>query len=103
MLSSPTHRGKNNGCPPFGGGENVWRVRYAPYSTGRYSYKTPCSDTKNQDLHGRSGVLQVTAYAGGNALLRHGPIRVASDHLHLEHEDGTPFFWLGALLMNGAI
>ena len=25
----------------------------------------------------------------------HGPIRVADDHRHFAHADGTPFFWLG--------
>ena len=32
---------------------------------------------------------------GPNRLYQHGPLRVAADHRHLEHADGTPFFWLG--------
>ena len=88
-------QGREDRVPAFWAGENVWRVRYAPHSTGRYSYRTICSDPKNRDLHARTGLLEVSAYSGENPLLKHGPIRVADDHLHFCHEDGTPFFWLG--------
>ena len=32
---------------------------------------------------------------GENPLLKHGPPRVSENRRHLEHLDGTPFFWLG--------
>jgi len=81
--------------PAFWGGEQTWRIRYAPPAPGRYTYRTVSSDPANPDLHGQSGVLEVSAYTGSNPLLQHGPVRVASDRLHFEHEDGAPFFWLG--------
>ena len=28
-------------------------------------------------------------------LFQHGPLRTSSDKRHFEHDDGTPFFWLG--------
>jgi hypothetical protein len=87
--------GQEQRVPAFWAGENLWRVRYAPHSAGRYRYRTVCSDPKNLDLHGQNGFLEVSAYQGDNPLLKHGPVRVADDHLHFRHEDGTPFFWLG--------
>jgi hypothetical protein len=71
------------------------RVRYAPPAEGRYTWRTICGDPSNPDLHNLSGTLEVGAYDGQNPLYRHGPIRVAADHRHFEHVDGTPFFWLG--------
>ena len=88
-------QGREQRVPAFWAGEQAWRIRYAPHSTGRYHYRTICSDAMNPDLHERTGLLEVSPYVGDNPLLRHGSIRVANDHLHLEHEDGTPFFWLG--------
>ena len=38
-----------------------------------------------------------------NPLLLHGAIRVASSGTHLEHADGTPFFWLADTAWNGAL
>jgi hypothetical protein len=32
---------------------------------------------------------------GDHPLQKHGALRVAGDRRHFEHEDGTPFFWLG--------
>ncbi|PYT16215.1 MAG: hypothetical protein DMG59_11120 [Acidobacteria bacterium] len=81
--------------PAFWGGGQVWRVRFAPPSAGRYRWRTICTDSSNGDLHDRSGVLEVAPYRGENALYRHGPVRVARDLRHFEHTDGTPFFWLG--------
>jgi hypothetical protein len=80
--------------PAFWAGDQVWRVRFAAPAPGRYAWRTSCNDTANRDLHGIEGNLDVTPYTGNNPLLKHGPVRVASDRRHFEHEDGTPFFWL---------
>ena len=88
-------QGKQQRVPAFWVGEQLWRVRYAPHFPGRYSYRSVCSDTSNQDLHGLSGSLEVVPYQGSNPLYLHGPLRVAADHRHFQHADGTPFFWLG--------
>jgi hypothetical protein len=81
--------------PTFWAGGQVWRVRYASSKVGTHRYRTVCSDTKNSDLDGQEGTLEVMPYEGNNPLLKHGPLRVAADRRHLEHRDGTPFFWLG--------
>ena len=81
--------------PAFWAGGNEWRVRFAPPQPGTYQFKTVCSDPANADLHGREGALEASAYAGGNPLLAHGPLRISDGRRRLEHADGTPFFWLG--------
>ncbi len=81
--------------PAFWAGDQTWRIRFAPPAPGRYSWRTRCTDTANQDLHAQSGTLQVAPYAGSNPLLKHGPLRVDSSHRTFQHADGSPFFWLG--------
>jgi hypothetical protein len=92
IFSGPEHLEQR--VPAFWAGEQTWRVRYAPPGPGYYSYRTVSSDPNNPDLQ-QTGSLQVAAYQGSNPLYKHGPVRVASDHRHFEHEDGEPFFWLG--------
>jgi len=87
--------GSEHLMPAFWAGEQVWRVRYAPEKVGAYTYRTVCSDAGNADLHGQTGTVEVLPYEGANPLLKHGRLRVAADERHLEHTDGTPFFWLG--------
>ncbi len=93
IFKSPS--GAEHRVPAFWGGDDVWRVRYAPPVAGQYSYRTVCNDKANADLHNRTGRVTVEPYTGANPLYRHGPLRVAADRRHLEHADGTPFFWLG--------
>ncbi len=81
--------------PAFWAGGTTWRARYASPEFGVHSYVTSCSKQDATGLHQVSGKVEVVAYKGDNPLYRHGPIRVAGDHRHLEHADGTPFFWLG--------
>ena len=90
-----TPDGMQQTVPAFWGGDQTWRVRFASPQTGTHTFRTVCSDTSNNDLHGPEGTLEISEYTGTNALLKHGPLRVASDKRHLEHRDGTPFFWLG--------
>ena len=81
--------------PAYWAGELEWRVRFAPPAAGSYRYRTLCSDEDNADLHGQEGLLEVAPYSGDHPLYAHGPLRVSADGRHLEHADGTPFFWLG--------
>ena len=81
--------------PAFWAGGHTWKVRYSSPLVGVHTFATECSDPANGKLHGVAGAVEIVAYAGENRLYRHGPIRVAADHRHFEHLDGTPFFWLG--------
>jgi Protein of unknown function (DUF4038)/Domain of unknown function (DUF5060) len=87
--------GHEQRVPAFWAGGKTWRIRYAPPRAGRYTYRTVSSDPSNPDLHGQTGALEVSAYTGDNPLIKHGGIRVAADRRHFQHEDGTPFFWMG--------
>lgn len=90
-----TSEGQVLRVPAFWGGGGEWRVRYASSVCGRHVFRTECSDGANPGLHGVTGHVDVRAYAGSNPLYARGPIRIAKDRRHFEHEDGTPFFWLG--------
>lgn len=79
----------------FWDGGRTWRLRFAPNLAGQWSYTTTCSDTANTGLHHQSGAFICTAPSGKDRFTRHGPVRVSHNGRHLEHEDGTPFFWLG--------
>jgi hypothetical protein len=81
--------------PAFWAGGSTWRIRFAPPSSGVYSYRTECSNRSDSSLHGRSGRLTVRPFEGTAPLYKHGFLRVARDQRHFEHSDGTPFFWLG--------
>ena len=81
--------------PAFWAGGHAWKVRYVSPLTGSHRYRTECSDPRDAGLQDVRGVVEVKPYVGDNPLYRHGPIRVADDHRHFAHADGTPFFWLG--------
>jgi len=81
--------------PAFWAGGSKWTVRFAPPVQGEYTFRVQCSDQSNTDLNGHEQALRVAAYAGNNPLLKHGFLRVSAYQRHLEHADGTSFFWLG--------
>lgn len=87
--------GKELRVPGFWAGGKVWKARYASSNQGTHRFRTVCSVEKDAGLHGITGDLEVKPYTGTNPLYSHGPLRVAADRRHLEHADGTPFFWLG--------
>lgn len=81
--------------PAFWAGDNTWRIRYSSQQTGTHRLRTVCSDTGNTDLHNQENLLEITPYEGHNPLYKRGRLRIATNQRHLEHQDGTPFFWLG--------
>ena len=101
LITAPD--GSEQRVPAFWAGEQTWRVRYAPHTTGRFLYRTACSDTNNSGLHGQQGELEVTAYTGDNPLYRHGPVRVGADQRHFAHADGTPVLLAGGHVVDGAL
>ena len=78
----------------FWAGGTQWSLRYASNIIGEHTYQTECSDSKNKGLHRQNGSITVETYKGNNSLYQHGPIRIANDKRHFEHQDGTPFLWL---------
>ncbi|HOZ46448.1 MAG TPA: DUF4038 domain-containing protein [Candidatus Hydrogenedentes bacterium] len=80
--------------PAFWAGDNVWKFRFSAHTVGEYTFESEANVT-DSGLRGVKGAITVTPYEGGNPLLQHGRLRVASDKRHFEHADGIPFFWLG--------
>jgi hypothetical protein len=81
--------------PTFWRGGNRWTVRFAPPASGDYAYHLESTDRHNPDLNGHSGHVTITPYAGNNALLEHGMLRLSANKRYFEFADGTPFYWLG--------
>src|SRR5437867_13151034 len=49
IFTSP--KGEVHKVYGFWDGAKTWRLRFMPDETGRWTYKTICSDTKNKGLH----------------------------------------------------
>ena len=95
--------GQTRKVPGFWDDKNTWRVRFAPNETGKWTYKTSCSDKSNKALDAQSGAFTCTAPTGKTRFDQHGPIRVSADDRSFVHEDKTPFFWLADTAWNGAL
>ena len=100
LFTSPL--GDTSEVDGFWDGGKTWRVRFSPDQPGRWKFKTTCSDTANFELHNQTGEFLCTAPIGLTRFHKHGQVRVARDQRHLEHADGTPFFWLADTVWTGA-
>ena len=89
--------------PGFWDGGRTWRIRFAPDQPGEWHFQTTCSDIGNLGLNGQKDSFLCSAAIGGSRFDEHGPVRIARDQKHLEHVDGTPFFWLADTVWNGAL
>ena len=89
-----TPAGRELRVPAFWAGGRRWRVRYSSGEVGEHRFRTECSDPHNGGLHGRTGSVRVVEAASENPLFRHGPVELSPSRTHLQHADGTPFFWL---------
>src|ERR1700751_3717011 len=81
--------------PTFWRGGNQWTVRFAPPTSGEYTYHLESTDKTNPALNGHEARVTLTPYSGNNPLRHHGMLRVAANKRYFEHTDGTPFYWLG--------
>src|SRR5690554_4462948 len=73
----------------------VLTIRFAPKSEGIWTWTSTTSDPNNTALNGQSGSFNVIPYEGDNPVYNHGFLQVREDGRGFEHEDGTPFFWVG--------
>jgi hypothetical protein len=87
--------GEEKKVPAFWSGNDQWKVRYASPIVGTHQWRSVCSAADDSGLHDVAGQVAITPYTGTNPLYLHGPLRVAKDHRHFEHIDGTAFLWLG--------
>jgi hypothetical protein len=95
--------GKDLRVPAFWAGGNLWKVRYASPLVGRHTFRTECGDTGDVGLHDIRGHVEIKTVSGRESALSARPLRVAASRRYLEHIDGTPFFWLGAHMVDGSL
>ncbi len=81
--------------PAFWAGDDRWKVRFAAPSSGEWRFETICSNTDDAALHGQTGSVVASDYAGDNDLLKRGRLRISGNKSYLETADGKPFLWLG--------
>ncbi|MBM3957484.1 MAG: DUF4038 domain-containing protein, partial [Gemmatimonadetes bacterium] len=79
----------------FWDGGRTYRIRCMFPEPGEWAWETRCSDPADEGLHGRRGVVLVSRYEGDNPLYRRGYLRVSESGRYLQHDDGTPFLWVG--------
>jgi hypothetical protein len=98
-LTSPS--GKERAVPGYWDGEQRWAVRFMPDEEGEWRYRaTSAPAVGGLDGEGR---FECRRARGQGRFLEHGPVRVSASGHHFEHADGTPFFWLGDTVWNGAM
>lgn len=100
-LTAPS--GQTRQVEAFWDGDQTWRLRFSPTEVGEWRWETQCSNAADTGLHGQTGRVRCEPYAGYNPLYQRGPLEVAPGGTHLQHQDGTPFFWLGDTAWNGAM
>ncbi len=89
-----TPQGRTLKVPAFWDGGRTWKVRYASPVVGTHRWRSVSSVASDNGLNNLAGSVAIDPYRGENPLYLHGPLRVAADHRHFQHLDGTPFFWL---------
>ena len=88
--------------PGFWDGDKNFKIRLRPDQEGIWSYET-YSKPALEGIHGSKGTIKVIAPTGKNRWSKHGMVRVIPNKTYLEHQDGTPFFWLGDTVWNGPL
>jgi len=101
LFTAPS--GRQHKVKGFWDGKLDWKIRFMPDEEGKWSYTTFCSDTANNGLHGIQGFFSCTENSSELDIYRHGPVQVEKGNYHLNHKDGTPFFWLGCTAWNGGL
>ena len=84
--------------PLFWDGGKLWKFRYSAHTPGLYSYQIRCTQGQDKRLGSAHGTIRIDLPPHNRPpqtdLAKHGAIRIAADHRHFEHADGTPFLWL---------
>ncbi len=101
VFTSATGREKTvNG---FWDGELDWKVRFMPDETGKWNWRSICSDETNGGLHGRSGQFMCIRENDELAIYKHGALKHPRGKYYLTYDDGTPLFWMACTAWNGAM
>jgi len=79
----------------FWDGDNTFKARFAPPSTGVWRFNSLSSDTSNSGLHNQKGTIKAEAYRGELKYAKNGWLKTSDNGRYLTYADGTPFFYLG--------
>ncbi len=100
-FTSPTRRVRK--VSGFWDGGRDWKVRFCPDEQGTWTFRTSCSDEKNEGLHGIEGSFECIAGDSDLDIYTKGGIIRPKGCYHLAHADGTPFFFTACTAWNGAL
>ncbi len=81
--------------PGFWNGKDEFAVRFAPTQTGKWTYKTYCSNRADKGLHNICGEIECVPYDGELEIYKRGFIKISENKRYFTYADGTPFFYLG--------
>ena len=101
QFVSPAGREKT--IAGFWDGARSWKVRFMPDEPGIWQWRTECSDKTNTGLHGLSGSFNCEATDSPLNIYQKGAITRTPGLYHLQHADGTPFFWTACTAWNGTL
>lgn len=101
LFLSPS--GKKMRINGFWDGSLDWKIRFMPDEVGTWTFVSRCSDTLNTGLHAVSGSFECTVNDKNLPIYKHGRVGRGNGSYHLNHEDGTPFFWQGCTAWNGGL
>ncbi len=71
----------------FYDGQGIYKIRFMPMKTGKWTYTTHCNVPELDNQSGRFTCVEAT---GNN----HGPVKVRNTY-HFEYADGTPYYQVG--------
>lgn len=82
--------------PGFWDGENTWKVRFAsPADTGKWIWKSFCSNPDDRGLNGKEGQILCRPSSGKDIFTLHGLLKMSEGKRNITHADGTPFLMIG--------
>lgn len=87
----------------FWDGGNKWKIRFMPNQTGKWKYKTICSDETNGKLHGIEGTFKCIRNRSKLDIYRKGPIQHPAGTYHLAYDNEDPFLYIGCTAWNGGL
>lgn len=100
-FTSPT--GRSQRIYGFWDGDRQFKIRFAPDELGEWSFVTHCSKTDDTGLHAVQGRFQSIPNTSPLAIYQKGNLKRSRGNYHMEHADGTPFFYTACTAWNGAL
>lgn len=87
----------------FWDGSTAWKVRFMPNQTGRWRYRTICSDQSNDGLNGIEGTFHCIPNRSKEEIYKRGLLKHPDKSYHLTYNDGKPFLYIGCTAWNGGL